>query len=184
MTYHTSVLLLVKPYLGDLPGLDPSQDQMGAGSITTKAEDLYKEAAKQICYLSEQYRKKWGSFRKSPITATHCTLSAALALFHTLCKDTGEEVIMDVDMKNFETCLQTLQELSTAWTPPRKYHHNLRRMMHDKSTANDQVDIDNSDSVTELVDYSGQNADREADVESAWEFSTNEIGSNSLWPTW
>lgn len=142
MTYHTSVLLLVKPYLGDSPGLDPSQNQMGTSNITTKAEDIYKEAARQICSLSEQYRKIWGSFRQSPITATHCTLSAALALFRTLSQDTGDEVIMDVDMKNFETCLQTLQELSTAWTPPRKYYHNLRCMMHDQSMANDQVEID------------------------------------------
>ncbi|QKX63402.1 uncharacterized protein TRUGW13939_10572 [Talaromyces rugulosus] len=182
MTYHTSVLLLAKPYLRD--SQDLSQHQIDADSITTKAEDLYKETAKQICSLSEQYRKTWGSFRQSPITATHCTLSAALGLFRTLSQEKEKESVVDAVLKNFETCLKTLQELSVAWTPPRKYYHNLRRMMHDQSTADDQVEINNSDSITELGDDSGQNTDQEANIERERTFSTNEIGFNSLWPTW
>jgi hypothetical protein len=149
---------------------------MAAGSVTLKAEDIYKEAAKQICSLSEQFRKTWGSFRQSPITATHCTLFAALALFRTLSQDT-EEAIVYTGLKNFGTCLQTLLELSVAWTPPRKYYHNLRRMMHN------QVDIDNF-SITELAEDSGRNAPQEENAERDWTFSTDELGFNRLWPTW
>lgn len=134
MVYHTAIILLAKPYLGDSRDgrHSPVEKAQPPGPSTRvqKAPVLYMEAAKDICSLGDQYREVFGSFRRSPITATHCTLLAALALLNPPPQGDLDSGFGSADMDKVKACLQTLQELSESWVPPRKYHRSLERMIH------------------------------------------------------
>ncbi|KAF4459425.1 Transcription factor [Fusarium albosuccineum] len=121
MVHQTSIILLAKPFLPKTrPPPSPAYAQ---GTLTKKAADLCIEAAMEIRSLGEQYRQVFGSFRRSPITATHCSLSAALiaANAHDF---RGTEVNKD-DRDCVSSCIQTLQELSDSWTPSRRFWRTL-----------------------------------------------------------
>ncbi|KAJ5374227.1 fungal-specific transcription factor domain-containing protein [Penicillium concentricum] len=125
MSYHTSIILLCKPFLpknySASPESHPQKDK-----VTQKAILLCAEAAKEIAALSQQYRAVFGSFRRSPVTATHCTLSAALATIqadsfgHTASRKSTTHLI--------ETFLKTLEELSDSWVPAGRYWSSVRQM--------------------------------------------------------
>ncbi|PYH93346.1 hypothetical protein BO71DRAFT_327935 [Aspergillus ellipticus CBS 707.79] len=147
MVYHTAVILLAKPYLehSDSPAAPsrPQQLQQEApDDLIQQTSTLYLEAANNICSLGEQYRQVFGGFRKSPITATHCTLSAALALLNPQCRGPQNADFNDVDMDKMTSCLNTLQELSQSWTPPRKYHRSILRVIHSQQSSGLESDLD------------------------------------------
>lgn len=91
--------------------------------LAQKATGIFLEAARNIASLGDQYRQVFGSFRKSPITATYANLSAALALLNppSQCRSS----LNQADQASINSCIQTLKELSTAWTPPGKFHRNI-----------------------------------------------------------
>lgn len=126
MVYHTSLILLAKPFLPKShQSASTEQDSSQAG--TQKVSSICMEAAKEICLLGEQYRKVFGSFRQSPITVTHCTLSAVLLIL-----DSGvfeREFGLRSRMNLINSCLLTLRELSDSWVPARKYWKGILRIV-------------------------------------------------------
>ncbi|KAH6900508.1 putative fungal-specific transcription factor [Thelonectria olida] len=131
MVYHTSIILLTKPFLPKRAALASrskageraeDEEQVGFGE---RVQAICLEAAKEICALGEEYRRAFGSFRQSPITATHCTLSAALVILQA--KSWREP--NDGFENAIESCIRTLKELSDSWTPPRRFHHNLLKLI-------------------------------------------------------
>ncbi|KAH7007807.1 putative Zn(II)2Cys6 transcription factor [Macrophomina phaseolina] len=125
MVYHTSFILLMKPFLGRS---QPPEAAAAAAnnSITKKACAICYEASRKIILVARKYRQVYGSFRRSPISATHCTLSAALVLFRMAKLNGGEIVIRDKRM--IEDCLQVLEELSTAWNIAKRIRESLVKL--------------------------------------------------------
>lgn len=126
MVHYTSFILLLKPFLSagvEAGSLRPESPGNTKGHAGKTPLDVCYEAVKQLCVVSRKYRQKFGSFQKSPITATHCTLSAALFLLKKMKLDTGEPKARDCNL--FTSCLKTLEELGTAWYPARRYWNNL-----------------------------------------------------------
>lgn len=61
------------------PQQSPTPGETSHKATPKEATLLSEEAAKEIAALSQQHRTVFGSFRRNPVTATYCTLSAALA---------------------------------------------------------------------------------------------------------
>ena len=91
------------------------------------------EAAKEICSLGKSYRDTFGNCRKAPLTFTHCTLSAALILLHA--REVKDDQPRESDFECVLSCVKTLQELSTSWTPPRRYWRSLVAMIESQKAA-------------------------------------------------
>ncbi|OKL59862.1 hypothetical protein UA08_04960 [Talaromyces atroroseus] len=126
MVHYTAVILLLKPFI--FTGEDGTSQKADLPSNTGDAASesslaLCYEAARQICIVARKYRQVFGSFRKSPITATHCTLSAALFLLKKMRHDGGE--IKCSDRNLFQACLKTLKELGISWYPAWRYWKSL-----------------------------------------------------------
>lgn len=129
MVYHTSLILLVKPFiplsLFQSPVKAQPKDPIESSQdIQSRALITCREAAANICYIGDLYRKRFGSCRRSPLTATHCTLMACLVNLHLSDQDVGGTSQATAGLKS---CMLTLRELSDAWTPPRRYWENLTR---------------------------------------------------------
>ncbi|GAB1200680.1 hypothetical protein APSETT444_010055 [Aspergillus pseudonomiae] len=142
MIYNTAIILLTKPYLADHGSRrspSPQQPQQPLDSLAQKASTIQLEAAKQIGSLGEQYREVFGSFRKSPITATYCSLSAALALLNPYPQGAQDAGPGNIDMEKVNSCLKTLQELSESWVPAGKYHCSLVRMIDGPDASGQQA---------------------------------------------
>lgn len=136
MCYHTSIILLIKPFL-------PTRRHQGVGNTDQNSHEdssdphdddrqqyvlqLGQQAAKAICSLGNRYRGIYGGFRRSPLTATHCTLTAALM---TLYLASGQEAGRS-DRAQLKSCAATLGELADAWEPARRYHRILSRILGD-----------------------------------------------------
>ncbi|KAM0241427.1 hypothetical protein ACHAP5_007624 [Fusarium lateritium] len=69
----------------------------------------------------------FGSFRRSPITATHCTLTATLMIMFL-----GKGSRSDLDY-----CLLTLGELAESWAPAKRYWQTLSRVLGDRHNSED-----------------------------------------------
>ncbi|KID91377.1 Transcription factor, fungi [Metarhizium guizhouense ARSEF 977] len=149
MVYHTAIILLARPYVQSRAFEDSASLEPDA--LVIKAQDLLLEAARSISSLGDQYRKVFGSFRRSPITATHANLSAALALFNPQGVDRPRARFNPSDDPRIKSCLQTLEELSVAWTPPRKYLSSVLKMMQGYS-AGQQKGATTSDALTDHQD--------------------------------
>ncbi|KAI8180525.1 Nitrogen assimilation transcription factor nirA [Colletotrichum sp. SAR 10_75] len=129
MVYHTCCILLFKPFL-----LRPKQTTTAPKTDAIKrAETLCIESAKRICLASKKYRQVFGGFRKSPISATHCILTASLVLI--------QYASPDPDMSNsgrpcctpyIEMCLEVLGELSTSWNPAGRMRSDLIKLLYQK----------------------------------------------------
>ncbi|RAH87507.1 hypothetical protein BO86DRAFT_351332 [Aspergillus japonicus CBS 114.51] len=148
MVYNTSIIILAKPFLSKssspfrtaaaasenrtMPGIPVAT--AAAADITRKASSLCVEASRDICLLSEHYRKIFGGFRQSPITAMHCTLSAALFLILDDHHHYHEEPRIEPDIRSkwIRSCLSTLRELGVSWTTATKYWHGLRCLLKDR----------------------------------------------------
>ncbi|KAH7131319.1 fungal-specific transcription factor domain-containing protein, partial [Dactylonectria macrodidyma] len=130
MVYHTSVVLLAKPFLPLPAKRDPSLLAHGPNTMdefTQQAYSVCVQAVSEICQLGDRYREMFGTFRKSPLTATHCTLTAALVTLRFSREE--ENTISEDREKRVRSCIQTLQELSDSWTPPRRYWPAVLKMM-------------------------------------------------------
>ncbi|KAI0897212.1 fungal-specific transcription factor domain-containing protein [Annulohypoxylon nitens] len=113
MVYHTSIILLVKPSL--------------LGSQDEAARRMSYQAAIDICGVATRYRRRFSSFRQSPITATHCTLSAVLILISAGTHD-WQGVNATSNIKNIELGLTVLDELSASWHPAKRIRQGLERL--------------------------------------------------------
>ncbi|KXH42217.1 nitrogen assimilation transcription factor nirA [Colletotrichum simmondsii] len=120
MVYHTSIILLARPYLQssrkpktEIVALQHLSEQTEVGR---RASAACCEAAVEICSLSAKYRAAFGSFRLSPLTATHCTLSAALVILFV--QPAVKDDVSKLSKNDLDGCLQTLRELSISWSPP------------------------------------------------------------------
>lgn len=126
MVYHTSIILLCKPFLPRQKQHCASEPYNYGDKTTQTAILLCAESAKEIATLSQQYRSAFGGFRRSPITATHCSLSAALVsvqvyhLGHTQSQISTKHLL--------ETFSKTLEELSDSWLPARRYWNSVRQI--------------------------------------------------------
>ncbi|KAK1970068.1 nitrogen assimilation transcription factor nirA [Colletotrichum sublineola] len=129
MVYHTCCILLFKPFL-----IRPKEAPAGPKTETVKrAEELCVESAKRICQAGKKYKQVFGSFRKSPISATHCILTATLVLIQYARPDpefanTGRPCCT----LYIEACLDFLRELSTSWKPACRMRANLIKYLYQK----------------------------------------------------
>lgn len=147
MVYHTVIILLCEPFLkGYHPDLDkksPSAKCQITPEETShacmlkrieKAHDTCSASVRAMCFISQKYRRVFGSFKLSPITATHCTLSYALIIIERCCSMTaktgpGDEVSSAVSPHNAVWhCLQVLRELSTSWNIAKRIGRNLEKL--------------------------------------------------------
>ncbi|KAK6213434.1 c6 transcription factor [Colletotrichum tabaci] len=129
MVYHTCCILLFKPFL-----IKPKDAPVVPKTDTAKrAEEFCIESAKRICHAGKKYRQVFGSFRRSPISATHCILTATLVLI--------QYASPDPDFANtgrpcctlyIEACLEILKELSTSWKPACRTRVNLIKYLYQK----------------------------------------------------
>ncbi|KAH6950812.1 fungal-specific transcription factor domain-containing protein [Fusarium avenaceum] len=117
MCFHTCIILLAKPFL-------PKKATSPESSIALEA---CRQAAKDICNLGNRYRTAFGSFRRSPITATHCTLTATLMVMFL-----GKGSRGDLDC-----CLLTLGELAESWAPAKRYWQTLSRVLGERNNSDD-----------------------------------------------
>lgn len=134
MVYHTSIILLAKPFLPKR--LNPAHTQTDPPSrieedVTSKAAVLCMDAAKNVCLLGEQYRETFGSFRRAPITVTHCTLSAALMLLYGPAEATSQHSNTEL----IQSCVVTLRELSDSWMPAQNYWRSVLCIFRDRQRS-------------------------------------------------
>lgn len=144
MVYHTAVILLAKPFVQEA-GTEATgtPDAPKPTPLQQKAQQCYLEAARNIASLGDQYRRNVGSFRTSPISATYTSLSAVLALLD--CQRNSNRPLNrpgNPDHGHIVACLTTLEQLSTAWMPPGKYHRNVLKLIRSKWTVEDAEGFD------------------------------------------
>ncbi|KPM38344.1 hypothetical protein AK830_g8230 [Neonectria ditissima] len=141
MVYHTSIVLLTRPFLPQPQKSNPNVPAHGPtpmDDFTQQAYSLCVQAVAEICLLGDRYREMFGSFRKGPLTSTHCTLTAALV---TLRFSREEEESISSDRERlFLSCIQTLQELSSTWTPPWRYWPAVLKMVVERQGAKTHQD--------------------------------------------
>lgn len=155
MVYHATYILLAKPCLEAAESLAPS----GTVAETFQGYDMYLNAkavlhssAKHICSVARRYRRSFGSFRRSPISATHCTLSAALVFLRSAKFSTSANDGFDTD--DLILCLEVLAELSTSWDTARRIRLNLLRLVA-KSRAASQGHIE----LTQATEHASRSVD-------------------------
>lgn len=133
MTLHTALILLGNGLLASNAQLGlPKTSEISA--LDKKASRICYEAATNVCIAAKKYRNTFGSFRKSPISATHCLLSAALVLLQ-VATNKSEASMKRATVANVDVCLQCLEELSVSWKPAERIHHNLALLKAQKLGA-------------------------------------------------
>ncbi|KAL6232640.1 hypothetical protein BDW75DRAFT_247096 [Aspergillus navahoensis] len=124
MVYHTTRIILAKPFL------TRKHTETDRESVNL-AFAASRESARAVCIAAQKYRHVFGGFQKSPITATHCTLSAALVLLAEAEAEAKTSLVSPsiTSLKNkLNLCLTVLDELSKAWSPARYIARNLRKL--------------------------------------------------------
>jgi hypothetical protein len=108
----------------------PSQD-----GCKQKAMTICSNSARAMCIVAQKYRQTFGSFKLSPITATHCMLSAALIIIEKCCVNPGMETGISSQTPRGPSpqtavglCLQVLRELSTSWNIAKRIGRNLEKL--------------------------------------------------------
>jgi hypothetical protein len=161
MVYHTSIIMLAKPFLTqkqrsstDNPAPESqSKSESHIDQIAERAATLCMDAAREICLLGEQYRKTFGSFRQSPVTPTHCTLSAVLFLIlglkHCRGDDDDGENHSKATTRLVNSCAMTLAELANAWMPARQYWKAVVSMVKGREPSQSRVQGSSSSPVVE-----------------------------------
>lgn len=139
MTFHTAIILLANGVLASKTRTtSPNSDD--AILLDKKASCICYEAATNMCNVARSYRRIFGSFRQSAVSATHCLLSAALVLIRVTSNGL-EDSRRKVAVANIELCLQSLQELSVSWRIAGKTHRSLallkERKLGTESSARD-----------------------------------------------
>ncbi|KAF4609843.1 hypothetical protein G7Y89_g15780 [Cudoniella acicularis] len=129
MTYHTAIILLHKPFLTATRPNDigrKTYDPSTTNPTVINASLACCQAAESICEISEKYRQIFGSFRRCPLTATHCNLMAALVSLQI------PQSSKNQNMVPFDTCATVLHELSDSWLPPKRLLQNLLNLRSKK----------------------------------------------------
>lgn len=143
MVYSTACILLARPFLA------PSATNKAIESAKNvdpkfkedfqKAEVLLQSSAKQICGTARKYRRIFGSFRRSPITVTHCTLSAALVFLRNAKARSADVPSSAFSTDDLKICLDVLDELSISWDTARRIRLNLIKLV--KNSRKTDVDV-------------------------------------------
>ncbi|KAL3440313.1 fungal-specific transcription factor domain-containing protein [Aspergillus insuetus] len=161
MVYHTSIIMLAKPFLARKPRSPTESPATKSQSKTEshidqpaeKAATICMDAAREICLLGEQYRKTFESFRQSPVTPTHCTLSAVLFLILGLKYCRGEddkgEKHSKATTRLVNSCAMTLAELANAWMPARQYWKTVVSMVKGREPSQSRVQGSSSSPIVE-----------------------------------
>lgn len=175
MVYHTAVILLARPYIQSQGLANSAPDP-----LVKKATGILLEAARNISSLGDQYRQVFGSFRRSPITATYANLSAALALLNP--QNQCRARLNQVDNVKIKSCIQTLKELSTAWMPPGKFHCNILNMIQD--TADQQGEETTSDALTDHHDSLNPTSEASHLIQPVNGMWPGPLIDERNWPSW
>ncbi|GFG20349.1 nitrogen assimilation transcription factor nit-4 [Aspergillus udagawae] len=125
MVYHTARILLAKPFTIRHRSASSDTDANAGVQIQTQAKSVSADSARAICTIAQKYRQQFGSFHLSPITAMHCTLSAAMVLL----EDISGEDMLPSQKSRLEVCVGVLEELAGSWQPARRIGNNLRRLL-------------------------------------------------------
>ncbi|KAF7121817.1 hypothetical protein CNMCM5793_009370 [Aspergillus hiratsukae] len=126
MVYHTARILLAKHYTLRYQSASSDADADAGAQTQKQAQSVSTDSARAICTIAQKYRQQFGSFHLSPITAMHCTLSAATVLL----EDIGEkEEMLPSQKSRLEGCVGVLGELAGSWQPARHIGNNLRRLL-------------------------------------------------------
>ncbi|KAL0265125.1 hypothetical protein SLS55_001084 [Diplodia seriata] len=140
MVYHNSFILLMKPFLGkEQQRLEkPGSSEPNNNDMAKKAAAICYEASRQMVLVTRKYRHAYGSFRRSPITATYCSLSAALTLLQISKLDSVVEAAGKTRhiARMVEACLEVLQELSTSWDIARRLRESLVKLYQQFISSN------------------------------------------------
>lgn len=160
MVYHTNYILLLRPLTS---GLAPDAHGKIA-ALAQKAGSMSVKAAKQICLIGKKYQQVFGSFRQSPVTATHCSLSAAVVLIHAELVQTGSDSGTS-NSSDLQTLLNVSGELSISWDIARRirrslietldkkypgvYSHNLPDTVESNNVSSEGVQVTSPDIVSE-----------------------------------
>jgi len=148
MVYHQAVILLCCPFVsgntqfpspreGDTMQHPPqSNDKQQPNSRYAKGLSSCCNSIRVMCCIAQRYRQTFGSFKLSPITATHCTLSTALMLIELCCaaKPVAKHSPTDDGPHRLTPhaavalCFQVLRELSTSWNIAKRIGRNLERV--------------------------------------------------------
>lgn len=150
MVYSTACILLARPYL--VPAANSAIDPANTIDTKPEADTLLQTSAKQICSTARRYRRVFGSFRRSPITATHCTLSAALVFLRSSAKtrtlaDSTGAAPSSFSSDDVKLCLDVLDELSVSWDTARRIRLNLLKLINKSRTPGVTVGEDSSRSL-------------------------------------
>lgn len=141
MVYHTALIVLGNALLSVKPGTTVVLSHQ----TRQKALKTCHEAARNVCMVARKYRAIFGSFRRSPLSATHCLHSAALVFIQIEKARKWHPSIRTVT-ESANLCLNALTELSFAWSPAKRIVQNLifTRSQQDhvslKSTPQDPVE--------------------------------------------
>lgn len=122
------------------------------------------QAASEICSVAQKYRKTFGSFRQSPVTATHCTLSAVLTLLNAA-HHSWEGISMTVNNRNIELGLTVLEELSVCWNMAKRIRQNLQKLYQPLRPGIDRAQNIHSLYVPPIFDAGMNNTEEKASTE-------------------
>lgn len=144
MVYHTVCILLCVPFWNltdtqeasratDQPTKVHDNDKSLHDACKAKAMTICRNSAKAMCIVAQKYRQRFGSFKLSPITPTHCILSAALVIIGNCRIDpkngTGSQLLRGTSPQtDLGLCLQVLRELSTSWNIAKRIGRNLGKL--------------------------------------------------------
>ncbi|KAJ5781353.1 hypothetical protein N7457_006513 [Penicillium paradoxum] len=147
MVYHTVCILLCVPFFRhnsdrkDVKNPADLHEQQNLNDKAPDAESIQKvvsicsDSARRMCTVAEKYRQVFGSFKLSPITSTHCMLSAALIIIEQCCTDpairsrSGNQALQSPSSRAaVGLCLQVLRELSTSWNIAKRIGRNLEEL--------------------------------------------------------
>ena len=131
MIYHTARVLLARPFIMKKDSTQTSTNE--ETETTHQALSVSRQSAREICLVAQKYRQAFGSFELSPISATHCTLTAALVLL-----DETESIDTPSHKNKLCLCLVVLGELSKVWHPAWHIRENLRKLCF-RATLEDEM---------------------------------------------
>lgn len=144
MVYHTAFILLCGPFLsgdqskknGEDDKSSEQHDRSPENTTSKKALTACGASVRSMISISQKYRQTFGSFRLSPVTATHCTLSAALIIIERCCsqENYGKSSPPEEGARTLSPhaaaglCFQVLRELSTSWNIAKRIGRNLEKV--------------------------------------------------------
>ncbi|GLI76007.1 hypothetical protein PoHVEF18_004273 [Penicillium ochrochloron] len=153
MVYHTAFILLCGPFLsGNSPPKNeektkssPEQHENTPENPTSqKALTACSASVRSMISIAQKYRQTFGSFKLSPVTATYCTLSAALIIIERCCspENYGKPSPQEEGARTLSPhaaaglCFQVLRELSTSWNIAKRIGRNLEKVYCDRFGQN------------------------------------------------